>query len=100
MVNQERVILIKGDRSKWYDQAIFIMKKNIPTNKIPVDFVAEAERIISDRNGAAQLPGIGKLPADKPVCKNSSSGFDLFLNVVMLLGCLALAGILAYHYFA
>ena len=43
---KERVILIKGDATKWYDQAIFIVNQNLPANKIPVDFVGEAEKII------------------------------------------------------
>ncbi|MDR1560385.1 MAG: hypothetical protein LBS84_11970 [Clostridiales bacterium] len=46
MTEQNKVVLINGDNSKFFDQAIFIVKKNIPENKIPVDFVAEAERII------------------------------------------------------
>ena len=47
MTEQNKVVLINGDNSKFFDQAIFIVKKNIPENKMPVDFVAEAERIIS-----------------------------------------------------
>jgi len=47
MTEQNKVVLINGDNSKFFDQAIFIVKKNVPENKIPVDFVAEAERIIS-----------------------------------------------------
>jgi len=47
LTEQNKVVLINGDNSKFFDQAIFIVKKNIPENKIPVDFVAEAERIIS-----------------------------------------------------
>ena len=47
MTEQNKVVLINGDNSKFFDQAIFIVKKNIPENKIPVDFVAEAEKIIS-----------------------------------------------------
>ena len=46
MTEQNKVVLINGDNSKFFDQAIFIVKKNIPENKIPVDFVAEAEKII------------------------------------------------------
>ncbi|MCL2351775.1 MAG: hypothetical protein FWC55_04495 [Firmicutes bacterium] len=42
----ERVIVVKGDQSKWFEQAIFIVKRNIPQARVPVDFVEEAERII------------------------------------------------------
>ena len=45
---KERVILIKGDASKWYEQAIFIVNQNTPKDQIPLDFVAEAEKIIQN----------------------------------------------------
>ena len=46
MGKKERVILIKGDESKWYEQAIFIVNQNTPKEDMPVDFVSEAEKII------------------------------------------------------
>ena len=42
----ERVILITGDHSKWFEHAIFIVKKNVSQASIPMDFMDEAERII------------------------------------------------------
>lgn len=95
MMNQDRVILIKGDHTKWYEQAIFIMNKNVPANKIPVDFVAEAEKIINGRAG-----GAATLPSREKRAGKGSGSFDLFMNVLMLLGCLALAGVMAYSYFS
>jgi len=46
----ERVILVKGDATKWYEQAIFIVNTNMGTEQMPIDFVAEAEKIINDYN--------------------------------------------------
>jgi len=46
----ERVILVKGDSSKWWEQAIFIVNPQTETEEIPTDFVSEAERIVNDYN--------------------------------------------------
>jgi len=45
----DRVVLVKGSANAWYEQAIFIINPNSPEN-LPMDFVAEAEKIISDFN--------------------------------------------------
>ncbi len=103
MTDNQRVILVSGNNSKWYEQAIFIINKNMPREKIPVDFVAEAEKIINNyynqsRNLLAR-PAVSRIdekPApvqrvatgQKPKRKN---GVDMFLNIVMLLCCIALA---------
>ena len=90
----ERVILIKGDPTKWYNQAIFIVKKEIPANKIPVDFVAEAERIINNYL-VGQSRKNPKEIQNKPVVRQKKkSRFDFVLNIVMLAGCLVIAGML------
>jgi len=46
MQTNERVVVIKGDASKWYSQAVFIINPGTDPGKIPKDFVAEAENII------------------------------------------------------
>lgn len=46
--DKKKVVLIKGDNTKCYEQAIFILKPDIPQNKIPINFVAEAEKIINN----------------------------------------------------
>lgn len=48
MKNENKVILIKGNGSNWYEQAIFIIKQSTPQNKIPLDCVTEAENIIKN----------------------------------------------------
>lgn len=89
MKANERVILIKGDASKWYDQAIFIVNKKLPPEKTPVDFVAEAEKIIN----SYMTKKNNTPPLYKPVPKTrATKQFDFVLNIVMLVGCLAIAG--------
>jgi len=46
--DNKRVILLTGDRSKWYDQAIFIVKKGLPEELNAADLITEAERIIQN----------------------------------------------------
>ena len=96
MNTNERVILIKGDATKWYNQAIFIVKKEIPPDKIPVDFVSEAEKIINgyiiSQNRRRQTASPPKLS----VKKVKKSKFDFMLNAVMLIGCLVIAGMLFF----
>lgn len=103
----EKVILIKGGQSNWYEQAIFIVKQNPPHNKIPMDFVKEAEKIIEQymRTGKSTTrcePVILSQPVQplqkgKVAAKRNS--FDILLKKVMLVGCVTLAMVLAYHWF-
>ena len=46
----ERVVLVKGDSTKWYEQAIFIVNPSAEAEEMPTDFVSEAEKIISEYN--------------------------------------------------
>lgn len=109
-VLMEKVILIKGDKSNWYDQAIFIVKQNIPQSMVPVDFVSEAEKIIerymhrrgNDAHIDITVPQTKKHPQAKPAkvkAVKKRNGFDIFLNAAMLIGCIALTMILAYSNF-
>ena len=54
MKTSERVVLIKGDATKWYSQIVFIMNPGNPD--IPVDLVAEAEMIILDHKRRNDYP--------------------------------------------
>ena len=88
MQKLDRVILVRGDGSKWYEQAIFIVNPRIPQDQIPVDFVAEAERIV----GAyiTQKKGGEYTPPVIPKHKKSQRRANLVLHILMLLGCLAI----------
>jgi len=46
MQTDEKVIIIQGDDTKWYKQAVFIMNPQPTKEKAPVDLVAEAEKIV------------------------------------------------------
>jgi len=46
MQTKEQVVVIQGDATKWYSQAVFIMNPSPTAQPVPVDLVAEAEKII------------------------------------------------------
>lgn len=108
MKSTERVILVKGDPTKWYNQAIFIVNKDVPATKMPVDFVAEAEKIIYNHIRATKGPGLpasyaasapkAATPAPKP--KKKTGAFDITLNIMMILACVAIVAVFAYGIFA
>ena len=116
---KERVILIKGDESKWYEQAIFIVNQNVSKEDLPVDFVAEAEKIIHNHvkkkygvykgNSVgiayASTPSTKAVPSTKPAKatkatpraqKSKGKRFDYALNAVMALGCFVIAAVLLW----
>jgi len=118
MGKKERVILIKGDESKWYEQVIFIVNQNTPKEKIPVDFVAEAERIIYNHirkgYGKHTANGIGVAYASAPKQSNTAVAappkrvnkkpvknkrFDFILNTIMAIGCFVIAAALLWGFF-
>ena len=120
MTQTERVILIKGDSTQWYNQAIFIVNKNMPATKMPVDFVAEAEKIIYNYTAKQKYPatlkkGAGPVvytsnmnmpvpsaaPALRTSAKKKKTGtFDFVLNMIMVLACIAIIAVLAYGFLA
>ena len=120
MKPQDKVVLIKGDPTKWYHQAIFIINQDLPTEKIPIDFVAEAEKIIYNYMAASSK---NKVPAHKlktnertaqnytPLNKSESkintakpaqarpkklSRADFLLNIMMICACIAIAIVFLY----
>lgn len=122
MGKKERVILIKGDESKWYEQAIFIVNQNTPQDKIPKDFVAEAEKIIHNhvhkkynkQNNVgiayASAPAATAVPAqhtlqkkaainNKMNNKKKNKQFDYILNTVMAIGCFVIAAVIMWGLF-
>ena len=114
MGQAERVILIKGDSTKWYNQAIFIVNQNTPATKMPVDFVAEAEKIIYNhvkkgpgKQGAVPAvytspqgitPAVQNYnaPARHTGTRKKASTFDFMLNIMMILACVAIIAVFAY----
>jgi hypothetical protein len=120
MTTAERVILIQGDSNKWYDQAIFIVKPNAKEN-IPVDMVAEAEKIIHNYMIKNNKPFPVNFPTQKtfPTSTTHVTGYaasvpisnvvsvtktkkrphgrlDIIFNIIMFFACLALVGVLVF----
>ena len=105
MTEQNKVVLINGDNSKFFDQAIFIVKKNIPENKIPVDFVSEAEKIISlhlakKRRGHDTYIHFAPefeldMVKDELAKKKRSIKIHMLMHLVLLSTCITLAYMLA-----
>ena len=115
MGKKERVILIKGNDSQWYEQAIFIVNPKTPQNKIPKDFVAEAEMIIHNHirkkytKQANNNVGIAYAPASASTStktsgpvrprKKAARRFDFVLNTIMAIGCLFIAAAIMWGIF-
>ncbi len=102
MGSKERIILIKGDAEKWYNQAIFIVNKDLPPGKLPVDFVAEAEKIIADYMRKNKQPLIKTSPPPGRIAVNpvrpagNKRKSDFFINLCLMLGCAFIVAALVY----
>ena len=92
----ERVILVKGDTTKWYEQAIFIVNTNAQAEQIPLDFVAEAEKIIDEYNLKRENKKAASViitPPSKPSIKGKAT---FMLGFLMVLASLAVAAIFTF----
>lgn len=113
MEKQDRVILVQGGVSKWYDQAIFIVNKNAQVSTMPVDFIQEAENIINEYlmndkagndivitdknvtnfgNSTIKTRPKTNVKTTKTV-KSTSNALDVWINTIMLVCCVIMAGI-------
>jgi len=93
----ERVVLVKGGANKWYEQAIFIVNPQTPKEDMPVDFVAEAEKIVNDFNLKRRIKKRAPAEIDRraePILQKRESNF--VLNFLMIIACIAVAAILAF----
>ena len=103
MQASERVIVIKGNATKWYSQAVFILNPSALPEEIPIDFVAEAEKIIHDymakKHGNAYdsihayMAESDMRPAVK-ARKRFRLGFLLY--VLMVLACIGMAAVIGF----
>ena len=100
---KQRVILINGDSTKWYEQAIFIVKKDAAGAEMPLDFVAEAEKIINEYTRRKKMPNpYAVYQNQSAVSKQHSSitrrqsnvSVNVFLNALMLISCALLVTVL------
>jgi hypothetical protein len=96
VTEQNRVVLITGETSNFFEQAIFIVKKNIPENKVPVDFVAEAEKIISAYIARKYKPDTCchystelelDMMKDEMTRRKRGQKFNIALNLILTIVC-------------
>jgi hypothetical protein len=119
----DRVVLIKGDNSKWYEQAIFIIKKGTEDNSLPVDFVLEAEKIIDSymrradksaagfwaQNGkkdaglvkaAKKTPAVNanavNAAAQKGAVRGKKKAFEDYIPYIAMIVCCLILGYIVY----
>lgn len=111
MNEDKKVILIKGGKSRWFEQAIFILKDKDQRRDMPKNFVEEAEKIINSymlkkypkssansvysQNTTAYPP---KKLSDTSSAKSSKKKkYDKILNVSIVLSCI-LIGLILYYF--
>lgn len=99
----ERVVLVKGDEKKWYKQAIFIVNADISAESLPVDFVAEAEKIISeynlkseDKKAAPKNVIISPAQLKVPPLENDIYKPSIVVSVLMVLACIVIITIITH----
>jgi len=93
----KRVILINGDGKKWFDQAIFIVRKGIPDSGIPTNIIYEAERIVNsfmDSKGRATVVKAATKP--QAAIKKRSRKREIFVNLAMI-DCCAVLAVMVYR---
>ncbi|MCL2564632.1 MAG: hypothetical protein FWE24_02325 [Defluviitaleaceae bacterium] len=103
---QKKVICIKADENKDYEQIIFIMKNETKANAMKekgrLNFVMEAEKIINTKYDDGNIyRGQKNAVLEKGDSVNrliikQSSPFDIVLNVAMMAGCIFLIGALLF----
>jgi len=87
---KKQVILITGDHSKCYEQAIFILRRGHSAQELQRDFIGEAEEIVrAYLHGGPSTSG-----ATRPHIKRKRQPLDIALNIMLLVTCIALAAMM------
>ncbi len=83
-MSKKKVITVNGDSTKWYDKVIFVVKKEQEKSYTDVDFVMEAENIISDYMLSSNM-NFGKTITTQNThnknTKKAIDGIDIFLYI-------------------
>ncbi len=95
-MSKKKVITVSGDSSKWYDKVIFVVKKD-SINYKDVDFVLEAENIISNYMLNSTLE-VGTTYNKKTKNNKKMDFVDIFLYSSLSI-CIVLVTILAVQSF-
>ena len=104
MDEKKKVILIKGNNSKWFEQAIFILKDPGEQKNVPKNFVEEAEKIINGymmrkyyaNNNLSSVYSKTEPKMKTSVKKKRNKRRDRFLNISLILCCIFIGLILYY----
>ena len=109
MNEDKKVILIKGGSSRWFEQAIFILKDSGDRKNMPKNFVSEAEKIINSymmrkyqQNDLSSVysktnpPKAQKTVVSKPQKSKTTKKWDKILNISIISLCLFIGFILYY----
>jgi len=88
----ERVVLVKGGENNWYEQAIFIVNQD--AEKMPTDFVAEAERII--REHSLGYTKASSLVHNSSVVQRDVKKPNFLLHGLMILASAVIVGVLVF----
>ena len=86
--SKRKVVLVRGDKNKLYEQAIFILHAG--ANQSQIDFVKEAERII---NSASYTMADTPPPSSQKKSK-STSRTDIMLNIAIFVTGIAIVALL------
>jgi len=89
MQTSERVVVIKGSASNWYSQAVFILNPGVQSSDPPIDFVAEAEKIIHDYMAKKNGPATPSIQLESKAKRKFRLGF--LLHILMGLACIGMA---------
>ncbi|MCL2397794.1 MAG: hypothetical protein FWC93_06970 [Defluviitaleaceae bacterium] len=92
--SNRKVVLVKGDKNKGYEQAIFILRAD--GRESGIDFVREAERIINGQcSKIAEMP-----PAVAVHKKRAKSGprFDIKLSLALAVAGAALLALFFFNF--
>jgi|GEM_PF-6067436 len=112
-MENKRIVLLNGDSSSWFEQAIIIvkdgqMRDGFEGGRPTPSLVEQAERIVNGYNpfkayqkfapkavsGGTKPQAAGTGNSAQPRKSAKGSSFDTFLNVVVLVSCVVLAGVL------
>lgn len=98
-MSKKKVITVSGDSSKWYDKVIFVVKNESVQKNMNIDFVMEAENIISDYMLNKNME-VGKVYNKNAnvISKNKSTAIDTFFYSSITI-CIVLLSILLYTSF-
>ena len=112
-MENKRVVLINGNTTSWFEQAIVIvkdgqMRDGFEGGRPTPSLVEQAEKIVNSYNPFKEYQNFSSMTvakAPKPAAINTSnntvakkssknSRIDIFLNLSVLIGCVVLAGVL------